>query len=353
MSEKPLVLVTGGSGFLATWVIVYLLRQDYRVRTTVRSLKRAEEVKQQLREAEISEEQISSLDIVEADLLKDDGWSAAMKDVTYVQHVASPFPSSEPKHEDELIKPARDGTLRVLRHARDAGSVTRVVLTSSCSAIEVGHNYKSGELRSFTEDQWSDTNSSTIPAYAKSKTLAERAAWDFVEKEADGKLELAAINPVLIMGPALGADSSTSLRTVVELLEGNAPGLPHVNFGIVDVRDTANMHVIAMTHPSANGKRFLCIGEGCTSLVDIGKMLKKNLGPKARKVPSIVLPDFLVRVIAIFLPIARLVLPDLNVKKEYSNARAKEVLGWNWKYSTEQAIIASAESLIKYNAVKI
>jgi dihydroflavonol-4-reductase len=350
MSEKPLVLVTGGTGFVGIWVIVYLLREGYRVRTTVRTPSRTDEIKAQLREAGIDEAQISSLNVVTADLLKDDGWAAAVKDVTYVQHVASPFPPALPKHEDELIIPAREGTLRVLRAARDAGSVTRVVLTSSFAAV--GHADRPAHAKSdpYTEKDW--TNPDSAAPYEKSKTLAERAAWDFIEKEG-GKLELAVINPVGIYGPALGTDAGTSLRAIGELLEGNSPGVPRLQINVVDVRDCADMHLRAMTCPQAKGERFLCIGEGGVWMEDLAKMLKKNLGPKARKVPTMVLPNFLIHVVAIFLPIARLILSALGKEKTISNAKAKEILGWQWQYSNEQALMAGADSLIKFGAVKI
>lgn len=351
MSDTPLVLVTGGTGFLAVRVIANLFQKGFRVRTTVRSLSRAEEIQKELREAAINEEQISSLEIVQADLLEDGGWADAMKDVSFVQHVASPFPDGIPKHEDDLIIPARDGTLRVLRNARDAGTVSRVVLTSSSAAIEGGHSRPTSETTPYTEKDWTNLNSNQVHAYAKSKTLAERAAWDFIKTEG-GELQLTVINPVLIMGPALGTNASTSLRTVSELLEGNTPGLARVSYGLVDVRDCANMHVLAMTHPDAKGERFLCVGEGCASLLDIAKILKKNFGSKANKVPTIVLPNLLIRGVAIFLPVARLILPDLGVEKAYSNAKAKEILGWTWQYSNEQAVTASAESMFKFGLIK-
>lgn len=351
MSENPLVLVTGGSGFLASWVIVSLFRQGYRVRTTVRSIARREEIANKLRQADIGEDQISSLEVVQTDLLQDDGWASAMKDVTYVQHVASPFPSKVPKHEDDLIIPAREGTLRVLRFARNAGSVVRVVLTSSVAAVSYGYSHTHPQPNPFTEENWSDVSAKNATPYPKSKTLAERAAWDFIEKEG-GKLELAVINPVVLLGPTLGSDA-TSLHTVSELLDGNAPGLPRVCMGVVDVRDCAELHLLAMTHPKAKGERFICIGEGSVMMEEIGKILKKNLGPKARKVPSIVLPDFLVRVVAIFLPVARLIVPDLGLRQVISNAKATNVLGWKWQYTTEQAITASAESLFKFNIVRV
>lgn len=359
MPERPLVLVTGGTGFLAGWVIVLLFRQGYRVRTTVRTLSRATEIKSSLRAADgITESQISSLQVVQTDLLKDDGWAEAVKDVTYVLHVASPFPAALPKHEDDLIIPAREGTLRVLRAARDSGTVTRVVMTSSFAAVGYGHpKERSQSGIPYTEKDWSNLGpGNAVPPYNKSKTLAERAAWDFMktlESQGNSKLELAVINPTAILGPALGKDDASSLRTVSELLNGAIPGCPQLQFGIIDVRDCADMHLRAMTNPKAKGERFLCIGEGSLWMEDIAKILKKNLGPKARKVPTMVLPNIMMRGVALFLPVARLVLGELGVAKVISNAKAREVLGWQWQYSGEQAVMASAESLIRFGMVNV
>lgn len=357
MSQKPLVLVTGGSGFLAQWVIVYLFREGYRVRTTVRNTSRTPEIHVALKNAKIPEEQINSLEVVQADLLKDDGWADAVKDVEFVQHVASPFPPGLPKHEDDLILPAREGTLRVLRFARDSGAVKRVVVTSSFAAIGYGHSERDHPSSiPFKETDWSNLTpqgGKPVAAYPKSKTLAERAAWDFMEKEAVGKFELAVVNPVGIFGPCLGKDAGTSLRAVSELLEGSVPGCPRLQLLAVDVRDCADMHIRVMENPKAAGERFNCVGEGGIWMADMAKLLKKNLGDKSRKVPTMQLPDFAVRVVAMFVPVARLVVNDLGQEKQVSNQKAKDVLGWQWKYGTEQTFLASAESLIAYGAVKI
>lgn len=274
-----------------------------------------------------------------------------MKDVVYVQHIASPYPSGLPKHVDEVMRPACEGTLRVLRHAHDAGSVIRVVLTSSAAANGAGLPHSTTKLQSFDEEDWGNPDSSNISAYPKSKILAERAAWEYIESGAN--LELTTINPALILGPILDAHTSTSLRTVVELLEGNISGLPRLSFSVVDVRDCANMHVMAMTHPKADKERFLCVSDNGVSMLDLAKILKKNLGSKANKVPTLVLPNFLIHIVAIFLPIARLVVPDLGILTSFSNAKAKQVLGWASQYTTEQMIVASAESLFDYKAVKV
>lgn len=196
----------------------------------------------------------------------------------------------------------------------------------------------------------------TVPPYNKSKTLAERAAWEFMKKlesQGNSKLELTVINPTAILGPALGKDDASSLRTVSELLDGAIPGCPRLQFGIIDVRDCADMHLRAMTDPRAKGERFLCVGEGSLWMEEIAKILRKNLGPKGTKVPTMVLPNLVMRGVALFLPVARLVLGDLGISKAMSNAKAREMLGWKWQYSSEQAVMASAESLIKFGMVNV
>ncbi|KAL2786736.1 hypothetical protein BJX66DRAFT_312262 [Aspergillus keveii] len=373
-SKSPLVLVTGGTGFLALWVITLLLRQNYRVRTTVRDLSRTAHIHSCLAEAGLSDEQISSLEITRADLLTNENWPAAVADATYIQHIASPFPAHFPKDLDaELIRPAREGTLRVLRAARDSGTVKRVVLTSSSAAVAYGHGDKyvgaGGEERGFTEADWTDLDSGHVMPYQRSKTLAERAAWEFMETasgnkdadtdaDADGQgealsFDLVAINPVTIFGPALGKEDGTSLRTLVELLQGNAPGIPKLHWPIVDVRDCARMHLLAMTTPASGGNRFLCVGEGSLWTEDIAKILKRRLGERARKVPTIVLPNFTIRVVALVWPVVRLVLPELGHEKRMSNVKAREVLKWEWEYSSEEAVVAGAESLFKFGVVQV
>lgn len=247
-----LVLVTGGSGFLGAHCILELLKAGYRVRTTVRSAKRETDILAMLKAG--GAEPADRLSFAIADLMSDTGWPQAVAGCDYVLHVASPFPSGVPKHEDELIGPAREGALRVLRAARDAG-VKRVVLTSSFAAIGYGEMPPDG--RPFTEERWTDPTGK-VSAYVKSKTLAERAAWDFIAAEG-GRLELAAVNPVGIFGPVLGSDHSTSTEFVQRMMKGAMPGLPRLSFGVVDARDVAELHVRAMTNPVAKGQRFLAV----------------------------------------------------------------------------------------------
>src|SRR6476661_7698297 len=268
-----LVLVTGGSGFIGAHCIRRLHEDGYRVRTTVRSLAREAEVRQMAGEG--------PLEFAEADLTDDAGWAEAVAGCDFVLHVASPFPLGQPKHEDELIVPARDGALRVLRAARDAG-VRRVVLTSSFAAIGYGHD--EGDAVA-DETRWTDVDGPGVSAYAKSKTLAERAAWDFVRAEG-GSLELATVNPVAVLGPLLGPDPSTSIELVKRLIDGSMPGTPKVAFGIVDVRDVADLHVRAMAAPEAAGERFLAVGEQWRWASEMAGWLREALPDRAKKIPK-------------------------------------------------------------------
>lgn len=344
--SEQLVLVTGGSGFVGAHTILQLLEKGYKVRTTVRSLSREAEVREMLREGGASD--TSNVSFVAADLSKDDGWGAAVKDCTYVHHVASPFPPGKPKHEDELIKPAREGTLRLLRAAKDAG-VRRVVLTSSFAAIGYGNPLGDGQV--LTEKDWSNPNSSQIEPYPKSKTLAERAAWDFIEKEG-GEMELAVVNPVGIFGPILSKDFSPSIQVVQRIMNGSLPGAPQLSFGIVDVRDVVDLHLRAMTSDKAKGERFLAVSGDFMSMLEISQALRKRMPNEAKKAPTRNLPNFLLRIAAWFDPAIGLIVSELGKKTNASNEKAKTVLGWEPR-SREDALVATAESLIKYGVLKV
>jgi nucleoside-diphosphate-sugar epimerase len=258
----------------------------------------------------------------------------------FVLHVASPFPLSVSKNENELIVPAREGALRVLRAARNAG-VRRVVMTSSFAAI--GYSPKSlGEP--YCEEDWTDPRDE-VGAYIKSKTLAEQAAWDFVDKEG-GSLELAAINPGAIFGPVLGPDYSSSIQLVKRLMDGSLPGIPHLSFGIVDVRDVADLHLRAMTTPPAKGERFLAVAGAPMTMQEIAQVLRERLGSAAAHVPTRGLPDWLLRLGSLFDSSLKQVIPDLGQSKQMSNAKARRLLGWAPR-SNEEAIVATAESLVR------
>lgn len=342
--NEDLVLVTGGSGFVGAHCIDQLLRAGYRVRTTVRSMKREADVRAMLSVA--GSPRLDALSFVAADLSADAGWTDAVAGCRFVLHVASPFPAKAPKHEDELIVPARDGTLRVLRAAREA-RVERVVLTSSFVAIGYGQKPRTAP---FDERDWTDLNGPGLTAYAKSKTIAERAAWDFIASEGNG-LELSVINPVGIFGPALGPDYATSVGIVQSFLNGAVPVCPRISFGGVDVRDVADLHLRAMTSPAAKGERFLAVAGGVMTLIDVAMILKKRLGPIARRVPTREIPDWLVRILAKFVPDLRLVAPELGNIRNLTNAKAKRILSWTPR-SNEDCIVATAESLQRLGLLK-
>jgi len=286
--SNELVLVTGGSGFIGVHCIFQLLDAGYLVRTTVRSLNRESDVRAMLKVG--GAEPGDRLSFIAADLTSDAGWPEAVAGCNFVLHVASPLPRGLPKDENEIIVPAREGTLRVLRAASDA-RVKRVVLTSSFAAIGYGHKPQNAP---FNETDWTDPNGDDLTAYTKSKTLAERAAWDFITKEG-GSLELSAVNPVGVFGPVLGPDYSASILLIQRLMDGALPGCPKLNFGVVDVRDVASLHLLAMTHPAAKGERFLAVAGDFMWIREMAKILKDRMGAAAKRVPTRELPNLLLR----------------------------------------------------------
>lgn len=343
---KPPVLVTGGSGYVAGYTILQLLEEGYPVRTTVRSLSREADVRATLKAA--GADAGERLSFVAADLSADAGWDEAVRGCAYVLHVASPFPPGVPKDENDVIGPARDGALRVLRAARDAG-VKRVVLTSSFAAVGYGHPHGRPP---FTEVDWTNLEGGTdLSAYTKSKTIAERAAWDFIAREG-GDLELATVNPVGIFGPLLGPDLSTSITLVQRILDGSMPGLPQLWFGVVDVRDVADLHIRAMTNPRAKGERFLAISGDFMTVKQIADTLRSRLGNTARKVPTRVLPNFVIRFIGLFDKQVGLIVPELGKAKNASNRKAQELLGWKPR-PPQDAIAATGESLARLGVLKV
>ncbi len=338
------VLVTGGSGFIGSHCILQLLEAGHEVRTTVRNLKREPEVRAMLKQG--GADPGERLTFVAADLERDEGWAEAVAGCEYVHHVASPFPPNVPKHEDEIIVPAREGALRVLRAARDAG-VKRVVLTSSFAAIGYGVPVPSAP---FDETSWTNVDGEGVFPYPKSKTLAERAAWDFVEKEGNG-LELSVVNPVGVFGPVLGPDFSTSILLLQRLLDGALPGCPKIKFGVVDVRDVVDLHLRAMNDPAAKGERFLAVSGDFMSVREIAQVLKDRLGDAAKRVPTRVLPNFVLRLATLMDPAVKQIVPELGKDRNATNEKAKRLLGWNPR-SREDAIVATAESLLALGLTK-
>ena len=334
------VLVTGGSGFIGSHAILRLLAEGHDVRSTLRNLHREAEVRALL--GATGEERLR---FVAADLTADAGWAEVVAGCDYVLHIASPFPAGTPKHEDELIVPARDGALRVLRAARDAG-VRRVVLTSSFAAVGYGHAERQAP---FDESTWTNVDAG-IAAYTKSKTLAERAAWDFIAREGGG-LELSVVNPVGVFGPVLGPDYATSIQLVQRLMDGALPGCPRLRFGVVDVRDVVDLHLRAMTHPAANGERFLAVAGDFMSIREMALALKSRLGDPARRVPTRELPSWLVELVAIFDPTVRQILPDLDKYKNATSDKARRMLGWSPRGNSD-ALVATAESLLRLGLLR-
>lgn len=332
------ILVTGGSGFLGGRVIAQALGEGYQVRTTVRSLNREAQVRGDL--AAMGVDADEELTFVEADLTSDDGWADAVAGCRYVLHTASPFPVGEPDHEDDLILPAREGTLRVLRAARDTG-VERVVVTSSFAAVGYG---RPATDQPFTEDDWTDPDSD-IPAYIRSKVLAERAAWEFVEREGNG-VQLATVAPVGIFGPVVGSDHSSSISMITGLFDGVMPGVPRLYFAVVDVRDAAALHLKAMTDPRAAGERFIASAGDAVSLHQMALAIRDRLGDVARAVPAAELPDETVRRAAEVNPLLKSMLPNLGKIRHVSNDKARTVLGWHPR-SSDDAVASTAESLLR------
>ena len=340
--SHEIVLVTGGTGFVASHCIVQLLNAGYQVRTTLRSLTREPDVRAMLKQGGVDAGE--RLSFVAADLSADAGWADAVAGCTYVLHGASPTPSGSQTREVDWIQPAVDGVLRVLHASRDA-NVRRVVLTSAFGAVGMGHD---AQTRPFDETDWTNLQGKVAP-YQKSKTLSERAAWEFIAKEGRG-LELSAINPTAILGPALGADYSHSIRIVKQMMDG-LPGCPKINSGFVDVRDVADLHLRAMTNPAAKGERFIAIAGNSLWMLDVAQVLKRRMGRAAAKVPTRELPNWVIRVLALFNPAMKNLIPFLGVVMNATSQKATRLLGWSPR-THEEAIVATAESLLKLGLVK-
>ena len=334
MMEKELVLVTGGSGFIAVHIISKLLNQGYRVRTTLRTFSRQDEVKSMLAQSGVTD--FANLEFIQTDLTSDKNWAEAASGADYVIHVASPTPATRPDDGDEMVKMAVDGTLRVMKAAKVAG-VKRVVLTSASGSVLAGHK-SHPEL--FTEADWTNL-SGDIDAYQRSKTMAERAAWEYAKKE---NMELSAVNPVAVMGPVLGKDYSHSNQNVYAMLTGKMPFLLRIGFDYIDVRDVADLHLLAMTRKEAAGERFIATSGENLTYKEVAKILQSCLGSAASKVSTKEIPNFLVKFLALFNKDLRMPATFLGQNTACSNAKAKKLLGWQPR-SAEEAIIATAKSL--------
>jgi len=338
--ETKIVLVSGGSGFLGGWCVVELLRQGYAVRTTVRDLAREAEVRSAVATQVDAGERLT---VLAADLLADDGWAEAVAGCGHVLHVASPFPPVQPKDPDELIVPAREGTLRVLRAALDAG-VERIVVTSSVAAITGSGKAVSG--RPLDERDWSDPENMDMTPYARSKTIAELAAWELA-RERGATEKLTTVNPGAIIGPVLGAGRSYSLQAIERLL-GGMPGVPRIGFSFVDVRDVADLEIRAMTAPEAGGERLIAVDDFMW-MSEVAAVLRERLGDDAAKVPTRAVPNLLVRAMALFDPGVRSIVGQLGRKTTISSEKARTQLGWSPRPLAD-TIAECAQSLLAQRA---
>jgi dihydroflavonol-4-reductase len=311
-----LVVLTGITGFIAKRIALDLLEAGHAVRGSLRNAGRADEVRAALAPHLSDASALDRLSFVELDLGRDERWTEAMEGADALIHTASPFPLSQPKDEAEVIRPAVDGTLRALKAAREAG-VTRVVLTSSVVAIEAKD--KQG---AFTEEDWSETHHPKANAYYKSKTMAERAAWDFVEKHPE--MQLTTINPALVLGAPLDAHYGTSLSLIERILGGKDPMQPDIGFGVVDVADISAMHVRALETPESVGKRFIG-SNGTMTMPRIAEHLAAR--HPDRKIATRVAPKFLLRAMSAFDSSIRTILPSIGHAPQFDNAQAREVLG--------------------------
>ncbi len=332
------ILVTGGSGFIAGHIILQLLERGYLVRATLRSLGREDSVRQVLAGAGMVNAE--ALSFVSADLTDDAGWAEAMTGVDNVMHVASPVMPGHVENEDDVIVPAREGTLRVLRAAHEA-DVRRVVLTSAFHAVSWGHPH---DDHVFTEEDWTVLGGPGVDAYAKAKTLAERAAWDFAATQG-GTMELVSLLPVAVMGPVMGSSVSGANHIIQSMLNGQIPRFPDLYIPIVDVRDVAAAHIRAMEKPDAAGQRFLISNGPALPMREIGNILRTHLGPDAGNVPTRNIPNIVTRIGALFSPALRANVPDLGYAKRTSNNKAHRLLDWHPRTPTE-AIVAAAQSMI-------
>ncbi len=337
MTKKQTVLVTGATGFIAKHCIIRLLDAGYQVRGSLRSLSKADELKTVLAE----HTDVSDLSFCELNLMSDEGWADAVKGCDFVQHVASPFPSGEPDHEDDLIIPAREGALRALRFSAEAG-VKRVVLTSSMASVAYGKQKR--KPGPFTEKDWTNTKGK-VGAYLKSKTIAERAAWDFIQSDAAKGMELSVINPGAVLGPVLDKTWSTSGELVRKLVRREMPGCPRISFAMIDVRDVAEAHYQAMIRPEAAGERFLLVTDAAW-MVDISKALAKN----GYNTPTGILPNFMVRLVGIFDKTIRLASRDLGKQTLVDNTKLRTVLGIEPR-DLEEMSVSMAKSMEKYGVV--
>ncbi|MEM7486499.1 MAG: aldehyde reductase [Bacteroidota bacterium] len=339
MDKNNKVLLTGVTGFLGSHIAIQLLNKGYTVIGTLRDMKRASRLKEIISGYLSSTENLS---FIEADLMDNHIWKEATKGIDYVIHTASPFPKNLPKRESDLILPAKFGTLSILR-AASQNRCKRVVLTSSTAAID--HGVTKHKL--FDENDWSDeTNLIDNSPYFRSKTIAEKAAWDYV-RSGKSKLELVVINPGAMLGPVLEEDYGTSVALVKKMLDGSMPALPKMGFSLVDVRSAADMHIKALKTPNIHGQRFICVDDFLT-IKGVAMILKEKF--PHRKIPTRELPDFVIKLFANFDPEVKPMLSELGAKRQHTNKKAKKLLNWQ-PISNKRSIIDTADSLLQLNLI--
>jgi dihydroflavonol-4-reductase len=338
---KPTALITGVSGFIARHCAVEMLNAGYGVRGTVRSLSRGEEVRASL----AKHADVSRLEFAAADLESDAGWREAVTGCAHVLHVASPFPAKQPRDEQDLIRPAVQGTLRVLE-AAVAGGAERFVQPSSMVAVMYGHPRE--RTAPFTESDWTRVEDPGVTAYGKSKTLAERAAREFMQQRKPA-LHYSSVNPGLVLGPVLDRDIGTSAEIIQMFLKGKYPGAPRMAIPVVDVRDVARMHRLAVEVDAPSGGRYLGVAD-CLWMIEIAAAIREHLGAAARKAPTWVLPDWAVKLAGIFDPAARLAVPELGKELRVDNSFTRRTLGMEFIPAPEAAA-AMAQSLMDLRLV--
>ncbi|WP_339880043.1 NAD-dependent epimerase/dehydratase family protein [uncultured Algoriphagus sp.] len=342
MENKGIVLVTGGSGFVGMRIILQLLNRGYEVRTTIRNRKSIDKVKSALSANNIVS--FERLSFLEAELTEDTNWARAMEGCSYVLSVASPVFFDKPKNEEEAIRPAVNGILRILKFAKEA-RVKRVIMTSNFGAVGFTQTDKSRET---TEEDWTKPDVKGLSVYEKSKTLVEKAAWDFI-KNKDSNLEFATNIPVAILGPSLDSHISGSFHLLGNLLNGTLKAIPNIPLNVVDVRDVADLHIRAMENPNANGQRFIASADGQISFPEIAELLRSQRPKVAQKVAKRLLPNWVLNMASVFNEQAKEGLFLTKMNRNVSNDKAKNLLGWKPISSQEDTILSSVDSMVKFN----
>lgn len=339
------ILVTGASGYIAHHAILGLLDKGYAVRGTLRDMSREAEVRQSVR-IQRDDSQSDDLSFVWADMLENTGWDSAVEGVDAILHIASPIETSQPKDRDAYVPAARGGVLRLLEAAASSGTVKKVVMTSSVAAVCEGRSDPDDHI--YTESDWSDPESDRTSPYARSKTLAERAAWDFMRSN-EPPFSLTTVLPGLVLGPVGSSDIGVSAEIVRRLMAGDTPGLPRLGWSIVDVRDVADQHILALENETANGERLLCVGEFLW-MSEIATILRTAFPDFAGTIPKRRLPDFVLRGVGLFDPAARSLIPELGRAVTCSPAKARELLGWSTR-EVRDTVVATGQSLIDHGIV--